>query len=467
MPAKLIVPVLLNNFDDYVVDIKKQYDVPALSMAILFNGQYYSAATGVLNVGTGVTATTDSIFQIASISKVFTTSLIMQLVDEGRLELELPVKHYLREFTLADPLLSEKITVAQLLNHTNGIPGDFIGNHSYTEQNSPVRYVDRCSALNLIHVPGERYSYSNAGYNIAGRLIEVILGITWFDAIEERIFRPLGMKHAVVHPSQTIKYRAAMGHIRDTNNDNEWTLSPDCCFPICWAPGGSVLTLSAPDLITFAEAHLDHGKTKTGATWLSDTAIELMQEPSIELPPYSPWSLTHCGLGWHLIHGDHSPVVGHYGVGPGQSSVLQLVPEQRFAIAALHNSSNAEILPALLAELLSELADITLPEIQVKPDYVGGLDLESLVGRYETILSAYDVSLEQGKLHVKYMVDKCSPDKAECWTLRAIDHNTFSLCTEFGETERSLSFIDVNQYGKPATLYCKGRLIQRVIDETQ
>ena len=256
----------LDNLQDYLEQMRERFNVPALSVAILFDNKRYSAASGVLNINTGVTATTDSIFQIASISKVFTASLIMQLVDEGRLDLDAPVKQYLPDFTLADSLAAEKITVSQLLNHTSGIPGDFIGNNSYTEQNAIARYVDRCSALNLVHPPGKRYSYSNAGYNIAGRVIEVILGITWFDAVEERIFKPLGMKQAVAHPSQVIKHRAAIGHVLDADNKNEWAVSPDAYFPICWAPCGSVLTLSASDLITFAQAHLDHGKTKTGSS---------------------------------------------------------------------------------------------------------------------------------------------------------------------------------------------------------
>ncbi|MCT2532103.1 beta-lactamase family protein [SAR92 clade bacterium H231] len=462
-----LAPDILKNFQGYIEQVQKQYNVPALSVAILFNNKRYSATSGVLNLDTGVEATSDSIFQIASISKVFTASLIMQLVDEGKLLLDAPVKQYLRDFNLADSATAEKITVAQLLNHTNGIPGDFIGNNSYTEQNPLARYVDRCSALYLIHPPGERYSYSNAAYNIAGRLIEVILGTTWFDAIEERIFKPLGMKQAVAHPSQVIKHRVALGHVPNTDNEKPWSVSPDCYFPICWAPCGSVLTLSASDLITFAEAHLNEGRTQAGLSWLSPTSVKLMQQAQTPMPSYSYMSNTHCALGWHLTKEKNTVVVGHFGTGPGQKSMLQLVPENKLAIAALHNSTNADLLPALLAKLLSDLVNIQLPEITAKPGLAKSMSLEPLVGRYESSLSAFVVSLNKGELSITYMLFKQAPEETERWSLSPIDNDTFLAYNEIGEPGLTLSFLDFDPLGKPTYLYCMGRLIPKVKGEYQ
>ena len=115
----------LNNIQAYVEALVQKYDVPALSMAIWQDDRLYKGAAGVLNIETGVLADTDSIFQIGSISKVFTASLIMQLVDEGRINLDQPVKTYLRDFHVACPDATESITVRQLLCHTSGMAGSF------------------------------------------------------------------------------------------------------------------------------------------------------------------------------------------------------------------------------------------------------------------------------------------------------------------------------------------------------
>lgn len=452
----------LNDLQGFVDKIRERFNVPALSVAILFDNDVYSAASGILNVNTGVEATTDSIFQIASISKVFTASLIMQLVDEGRLDLDAPVKQYLSDFTLADSVAAEKITVSHLLNHTSGIPGDFIGNNSSTEQNAIERYIDRCSALNLVHPPGKRYSYSNAGYNIAGRVIEVILGTTWFDAIEERIFKPLGMKQAVAHPSQVIRHRVAVGHVLGGDSNGHWVIPEDVYFPICWAPSGSVLTLSASDLITFAQAHLDYGKTKRGAAWLSEKSTSLMQKARIELPPFSPMSSTHCGLGWHLMQGNHPTFIGHYGSGPGQKSILQLMPEHNFAIAAIHNSSNPALIPTLLDELALGLVGIELHTSSPKVRKYIPVHLENLLGTYETILSRIIVANEGNQLVIRLTPRLDLPEETEKHYLEQVDRYTFVHESEDGEL--SLSFIDVNNTGKAKYIYYRGRLMSRVRD---
>ena len=160
----------------YVDGLVEHYAIPALSLAIWHNKTLHRAAAGVLNSETGVEATTDSVFQSGSVTKVFTATLILQLVDAGRVALDKPVKHYLRDFQVADPQVTETVTVRQLLNHTNGLAGDFIVDDPVTGGNPIARYVDRCCLLPQVHPLGKYHSYSNAAYSIAGRLIEVVMG---------------------------------------------------------------------------------------------------------------------------------------------------------------------------------------------------------------------------------------------------------------------------------------------------
>ena len=105
-------------------ELLAEHAVPATSVAVMLNGEVFAAAHGLLSKATGVEATTDSIFQIGSVTKLWTTSLAMQLVEEGKLGLDVPVRTYLPDFTLADKDAPAAITIRHLMTHTSGFGGD-------------------------------------------------------------------------------------------------------------------------------------------------------------------------------------------------------------------------------------------------------------------------------------------------------------------------------------------------------
>jgi CubicO group peptidase (beta-lactamase class C family) len=220
----------LSNLQAYTEQAIRTHKIPALSIAIWKGGKLTQAASGVLNLNTGVKATTDSLFQIGSITKVMTTSLIMQLVDEGKVDLDAPVKNYLHDFLLADTEAANRISVRHLLNHTSGIAGDYWPNDEGHEGNLIARYVDRCSQLPVIHPVGAMYSYTNTAFGIAGRLIEVVRGMPWSQVMKRYLYQPLGMKHAIADPSDLLRFRAAIGHVHD-GNDERWVFQKKLISP--------------------------------------------------------------------------------------------------------------------------------------------------------------------------------------------------------------------------------------------
>ncbi len=115
----------LTDIQDRLDALARQHGVPGAALAIGFGGELLDFATGVINVNTGVATTPDSVFQIGSNTKLFTTTLIMQLVDAGDIELDQPVRRYLADFALANRAAADQITVRQLLTHTSGIQGDY------------------------------------------------------------------------------------------------------------------------------------------------------------------------------------------------------------------------------------------------------------------------------------------------------------------------------------------------------
>ena len=131
------------------------------------------------------------------------------------------------------------------------------------------------------------YSYSNSAFGIIGRLIEVVRGISWYQAMQDSIYQALGMTHAIADPAEAIRYRAAMGHVCKDGTSDQWQLAEKAYLPLGLAPVGSTPTMSAASLITFARAHLDKGLSHSGECWLSTASIAEMQKPQIELPKHS------------------------------------------------------------------------------------------------------------------------------------------------------------------------------------
>ena len=351
---------ILSDFQSYADSVVKDYNLPAVSIAVWHNNTLHEAAAGILNIETGVEATTDSIFQIGSISKVMTACLIMQLVDEGKIELDKPVKMYLQDFSIADAEATEMITVRQLLNHTSGISGDFFPDDARQGGNLIARFVDRCYQLPLAHPVGEYCSYSNAAYAIAGRLIEVVTGTTWCDAMEQRIFQPLGMTRAICRPEDVLRYRAAIGHMETQDPVTTWQQARKLYLPAGLAAAGTVASMTAKDLILFGRAHLEQGNSADNQSWMTSSAIAQMQRAETPKPVMSSAISTYIGLGWGIskVSGTGQQYLSHTGGTLGQRSVLRIVPESNLCFSILVNCDRDDIIHTLSKALLEELADI-------------------------------------------------------------------------------------------------------------
>jgi CubicO group peptidase (beta-lactamase class C family) len=455
---------LLTELQAYTQIQLEKHKIPALSLAIWQDGQLYQAAAGILNQNTGVEATTDSIFQIGSITKVFTTCLVMQLVDEGKIDLDIPVKHYLQDFKIADTEATQTITVRQLLNHTSGMAGDFFPDDRHHQGNLLARYVDRCSLLPLVHPVGKMYSYSNSAFCVAGRLVEVVRGISWYQAMEDYIFKPLGMKHAIADPKEMIRYRTGMGHIFDGNNPDRWVLPERAHLPLGLAPAGATPMMSAGDLITFSRAHSNKGLSPSGEVWLSAESTEAMQTPQVEQPLLSLTNRKFAGLGWKLTEYPQSGLrlFGHGGATRGFLSMLQVIPEKNVAYVILLNGFKPKAMEAINSDLLQALSGVECKEPEIvdrKPD---SELLNRLVGKYESFDSLIDITLHEGKLKasVLHKISALPPSRLE---LKQVEGGYFAGFTEDGLRSSNLAFLQNNEAGIPQYLFNGSRLNSRVL----
>ncbi|MGW8484974.1 serine hydrolase domain-containing protein [Streptomyces sp. NPDC055886] len=280
-----------------------EFNVAGASAALWHDGRVTRAVTGTANAATGAPVLPHTLFAAGSVTKVFTASLAMTLVEDGLLELDAPVRAYLPEFTAVQPDRATAITVRMLLNHSSGLVGDYMPDLAPGDD-VLERLMRELATLPVTGVPGERWSYSNMGMGTLGRLIEVITGESYDTALRTRILRPLGL-NATADAEELLLRSVAVGH---TINPASGNLSPVSRLR-AWpenGPAGSRLWLDIDALIDFGRMHLD-GTTPNGHQLLSPEALHEMRTPQFDsfwgcFPMYANY-----GLGWALVQEGDDP----------------------------------------------------------------------------------------------------------------------------------------------------------------
>lgn len=377
--------------EEHLPALIAKYNVPAASVGILADGDVRLSAAGILNENTGVTADVDSVFQIGSITKVWTTTLIMQLVDEGKLDLEAPIRTIVPDFVIADDAAAEIITTRMLLSHVAGFEGDYFTDTGAGDD-CVEKYVATLADVPQLFAPGEQFSYNNAAFVLLGRIIEVLRGQTYNQALREHLATPLGLTHVATGPSEAIMFRAALGHIPSEAGE------PPVAAPV-WnlaysnAPAGAMLAMTPRDLLGFARMHISGGVSADGTRILSEASVAAMQERQVELPDLglmgNAW-----GLGWELFDWGKK-VIGHDGGTIGQNAFLRISPADGVAIVLLTNGGTTiGLFDEVFTHLFAELADITMPDLPAPADDGDPINLERVLGTYSSSVSDQTVRVD-------------------------------------------------------------------------
>lgn len=299
-----------------------KHGVVGATLAIDLDGATAEAVHGVLNLRTQQPVTADSLFQAGSITKVWTATLAMQLVDEGLLDLDAPLVTYLPDFRCADPDVSRTVTTRQLLNHTSGIDGDLFLDTGRGED-CLERYVAAMAQLTQVHPQGLLMSYCNSGYSLLGHLVATLRGASWDAVLRERLLTPLGLTSAGTLPEEALLHGAAAGHVV-VPGTQEVTVTPQWGIYRSAGPAG-LLHSTARDQLAFARLHLAGGVLPDGTRLLSEESVRAMQAEEIDVR--DPYTLgTHWGLGWFLMDWSGKRVFGHDGATLGQGAFLRILP---------------------------------------------------------------------------------------------------------------------------------------------
>jgi CubicO group peptidase (beta-lactamase class C family) len=310
---------------DEVMTAANKYRLFNGSVLVAENGKViYKKGLGLAQMEWNIPNTTDTKFRLGSITKQFTSALVLQLVDQGKVKLDAKISEYLPSYRKD---IGDKVTVHQLLNHTSGIPsytglpGFFndVSRNPYTVD----EFVKKYASNNLEFEPGSKFSYNNSGYFLLGAIIEKVTGQTYEQALKERILDPLGMKNTGYDHHANIIEKRASGYQKVANG---YVNAPYLDMSIPYAAGSMYSTVE--DLYLWDQA-LYTDKVVSAAS------KELMYKPTLGDYAYG-WVITKAKLG---TGSETVPKIAHGGGINGFNTVIVRFPEQKHLIVMLDNTS--------------------------------------------------------------------------------------------------------------------------------
>jgi CubicO group peptidase (beta-lactamase class C family) len=386
------VMALLPRLQTWLDEAAARHGIPGAAVAVGHGDDLAEAATGVISRDTGVATTPQTLFQIGSVAKVWTATLVMQLVDDGLIDLDQPVRRYLPGFAVVDPEATETVTVRQLLLHTGGFVGDI-----FTDTGRGDDALDRYLAIlpreaRQMSPPGVQFSYCNAGFSVLGAMVARLRGGTWESVLRERLVKPLAARHMALLAEEAIPFRTAVGHARKDAHADPTVVTP-WQFPRSFGPAGGMPCAAPRDLVRFGRMFLSGGLSAAGERLLSPEALATMTSPQLTLPGAPERGARRRGLGPVLYDWDGAPALGHDGDTLGQGTLWRVLPEHDLVVAM--NANLAEYVgffDGLLDLIVREVAGVALPARSTPPAGSPQPGPKHLAGRYAYPLFTYDVT---------------------------------------------------------------------------
>jgi CubicO group peptidase (beta-lactamase class C family) len=332
-----------------------------------FNGSVFISKSGTVllhkgygwqNKEAGIKNTENSIYQIASITKPFTATVVLKLVEQGRLSLDDRLESYYTGFTYGD-----SITIRDLLRHTSGI-------HNFTETDTTIETTNEVEIIDFIRSlkpdfrPGTNWNYSNSGYVILGYIIQKAAGMTYWDAVRKYIFEPLKMNNSGFDFRALKSRRKAVGYDDLNDSTNQRAVITDSSVPF----GAGAIYSTVTDL----------------NKWHRSLQNYSVVDKSIMDSAYEPGLLHNYGFGWQIDSVYGRKMASHSGSISGFGSNLARIPEDDICVALLNNVSGSTFdLMGLTNKIMSILYDepYTLPKVRT-PVSISAEVMKRYVGTY-------------------------------------------------------------------------------------
>jgi CubicO group peptidase (beta-lactamase class C family) len=326
--------------------------IPGLAVGIIRNGRpVFARGMGVTRLRVDTQVTDRTLFHMASVTKPFVATAIMQLVEGGRIDLDAPVTRYLPYFRMKHPRASG-MTGRQLLNHTAGMPDvtDYAWDRPEYDAGALERYIRGLADSTLLSDPGAKWAYSNIGFEVLAEVIAKVSGEPFEDYIQRRILTPAGMKSSTLLMTDLDSTLLAWGHV----HRGPTTVEPSNVYPYNRRhAASSTLHSNVEDMLRWAMINLRRGELD-GNRILAESSYVKLWTPSrdmtaelrerargagIELP-YESYAV---GLSWFVVRYRGKRLVTHSGGDRGFRSDLYLAPDDSTAVVVMANDQTADV----------------------------------------------------------------------------------------------------------------------------
>lgn len=360
--------------DRFIQDSMRANRIPGLSIAIV-QGDQIVYLRGYGRAALGVDWTADTPTYLGSVSKSITALAVMQLVEQGKLQLDTPIQEYLSWFRVADPGASKAITVLNLLNHTSGLSE--LGYVARLRKDATLqKAVAELSQARPIERVGAQFHYFNENYDILGLLVETVSGVPYAQYVQDNIFIPLDMRRSFADPIQAERAGVAQGH----GVLFGFPIPRDEAHPVSAAPSGHIVS-TAEDMSHFLIAQLNGGGYK-GKQVLSKEGINDMHTPPAGIA-------SGYAMGWRKVQFDGTTALTHDGMLMNYSADAWLLPELQIGFVILINQTG--LLHSMMA--FPELSDGIL-KILVQEPATAGMSMsivDSVLGVIALLIAGFGV----------------------------------------------------------------------------
>jgi len=363
-----------------IVSEMKRLEVPGVAVGIYQKGREFTAGFGITNMEHPLAITEETLFQTGSISKTFTGTVLMMLVEQGKVDLDAPVRRYIKDFKVQDESVSKKVTVRQLLTHMGGWVGDYFNNFGDGDD-SLDKMVKDIARLPQIQPLGTVWSYNNTGFNVASRIIEVVTKKPYERAVQEMLIDPLGLDMTFFYPSDILfTHRFVVGH-RKVKGEVQ-VARPWAIGRAGNGVGGVVSTVR--DLLKYARFHMSAGRKNI----ITGDSLRAMRVRQVSAGPRGDMGIT-----WFIRDAGKFKVYAHGGATNGQQAYFFFIPDKDFACAILTNSDDGGIITAGIYSLVLE----TYFKVVLKspePIDVPAKELREYAGRYKIGTECFDIKVK-------------------------------------------------------------------------
>lgn len=321
-----------DRLDPLLAGAVDEQHIPGLAIGIVQDGRLvYARGFGLMEIGkVDKPVTSQTLFHMASITKPFIATAIMQLWERGRVDLDAPVQKYVPYFPVRDPR-AQSITVRQMLTHTSGMPDvqDYRWNKPEYDDGALERYVRSLSDQKLLWNPGTKFAYSNMAYEVLGDLVAKVSGQILEDYVDDNILKPAGMFSSTLLLLEADPAKLAAGHTRSALG----TVAVVKHYPYNRAhTPSSNLHSNVDDMARWAMINMNRGELD-GRRILKSSTYDVMWKPAAQRS-----ATASVGISWFLTEIQGESAIMHNGGDDGFVTRLVLFPQRKAAVVYMLNT---------------------------------------------------------------------------------------------------------------------------------